>query len=543
MTHFSIGLFIICLGFFIYGLRLLQEGLGVLLADRLRFLIVHVTQSRIRSFISGIVMTFIFQSSQAVNITLIGFANVSLLTLRQAIPMSLGADLGTALLVFLLAVCAQADISGFAIMTLALGLLANIVLPKRRFGNYLKCFLGFGFVLFGLTSLSGVNEAVKESKLIQEILLSLSSEPIFACLLAAAMSAMLQSSAVVLGLLISLSTSGLLSLSAAIPLVAGANVGGIFSPVIASFRSNIDGRRVAFLHACFKVTGAFVLVLFHDSVAMFIHELSESVTFQIAYAHIGLNLFVALLYYPLTERMAHVAKRVIREHPKDKRFEPKYLDLRVIQTPLVAFANVHREILRMTEIAQEMFSHVLTPFYEQSMETTEYIDQLDDKIDLLNREIKLYLAKLNQAELSDAEGKRQIELMMLTSSIEGVGDVISNDFMKLAEKKRRLGFQFSQEGWEEIKDYHKKVMDNFQLAVTCLATGDEALGKQALKNKKFLAQYEQELGQKHLLRLHRGHKESIDTSALHLDLLSNLRRVNSVVCKMAYPVIDRRRTA
>ena len=252
------------------------------------------------------------------------------------------------------------------------------------------------------------------------------------------------------------------------------------------------------------------------------------------------NAFTGLAFLPFIRVLHDFSVRAIREHPSDRKFEPKYLDKRAVSSPAVAFANVQREILRMTEIAQDMFSHVLTPFESGAIETMEYIDDLDDKIDLLNREIKFYLAKLNQAELTDAEGKRQVELMMLTNSIEGVGDVISNDIMQIAEKKRRKGLQFSQDGWSEVKDFHSRVMENFQLAVTCLATGDQELGQKALKNKKLLAQYEQELGQRHLLRLHQGFKESFDTSSIHLDLLSNLRRINSIVCKMAYPVLDRR---
>ncbi|MCB0309405.1 MAG: Na/Pi cotransporter family protein [Bdellovibrionales bacterium] len=540
MNQFSMGKFFVSLGFFIYGLKLVQEGLGTALAERFRYVVHNFTRTKLRSFVSGFVMTIMLQSSQGTNITLIGFVNVSIMSLYQAVPMSLGADLGTALLVLFFATTTVIDISSFAMVILVGALVVNIVFPRRGRTHYKKFVLGLGLVLFGLTSLSSLHPYIQSSNLLREIITMLADEPIFACIAAAILSAFLQSSAVVLGLIITMSSSGIFDLSESIPFVAGANLGGIVSPIVASLRAGIDGKRMASLHAIFKITGVALLMMLSSSLAILIPEISNSIPFQIALAHIILNSFIALVFLPITSWTIQMVLRYVKEHPNDKKFESKYLDKRALETPTVAFANVHRELLRMTEVAQDMFRHLLVPFEEATIETAEYIDDLDDKIDLLNREIKFYLAKLNQSELSDAEGKKQVELMMLTNSIESIGDVISNDIMLLASKKRRMGLVFSKDGWKDIKEFHRKVMDNFQLAVTCLASGDFELGQKALRNKKLLAQYEQELGQKHLMRLHQGHRESFDTSSIHLDLLSSMRRINSVICTVAYPVLDRR---
>lgn len=540
MTQFSFGSFFLALGFFIYGIRLVQDGLGIALADRFRSVVHNLSSNRAYSFLSGVLMTLMLQSSTAASITLLGFVNVGFLTPLQAIAMTLGADLGTGLLVLFLASCAQFDVSIVSTVVLGTAFFANIAVRSRRWSPYLRFLLGLGFVLFGLGSMSEANRVLMDSRLLQEIVLSLSEQPLLACIISALVAGFLQNSAVVLGLVMSIFVHGAFTLEHAIPFIAGANLGSMSAVSVASMRAGIEGRRLAFLRGVFRLTGIAALFLVSEPFARWAGTLGQPIAYQIALTHIMLNACTGLAYLPFIGWMREFAVRAIREHPSDRKFEPKYLDTRAITTPAVAFANVHREILRMTEIAQDMFSHVLTPFESGAIETMEYIDDLDDKIDLLNREIKFYLAKLNQAELTDTEGKRQIELMMLTNSIEGVGDVISNDIMQIAEKKRRKGLQFSQDGWKEIKDFHARVMENFQLAVTCLASGDHELGQKALKNKKLLAQYEQELGQRHLLRLHHGFKESFDTSSIHLDLLSNLRRINSVVCKMAYPVLDRR---
>jgi phosphate:Na+ symporter len=230
----------------------------------------------------------------------------------------------------------------------------------------------------------------------------------------------------------------------------------------------------------------------------------------------------------------------VKAREEGREFSQKYLDPAGLESPGLAFANAFREVLRMSEIAQEMCSQVLIPFEETGHETIERLEELDDQVDHLDREIKFYLAKVNRAELGEAQARRQMELLTLTHDLEQIGDVINKEMMELAEKKRRKNVSFSVEGWNEIREFHRMVVENFRLAITALASGDGDLGKKVLRHKKHLAEIEQEYGQRHLLRLHQGLRESFETSSIHLDLLSNLRRINSVVCRMAYPVIDRR---
>ena len=210
-----------------------------------------------------------------------------------------------------------------------------------------------------------------------------------------------------------------------------------------------------------------------------------------------------------------------------------------LDSPTLALANVFREVLRVAEIAQEMFSKGLKPFEEVGNDTIEELEGYDDQIDLLYREVKFYLAKISQNQLTDEQSQRQIELLMLTNGLESIGDVITKSMVELARKKKRKKVSFSEDGWFEVKDFHRKVMENFHLAVTSFASNDIELGKKVIRHKRYLATLEQELGQNHLLRLHEGFQESFDTSSIHLDLLSDLRRINSIVSKMAYPVLDR----
>jgi len=187
-----------------------------------------------------------------------------------------------------------------------------------------------------------------------------------------------------------------------------------------------------------------------------------------------------------------------------------------------------------------MTAQVLIPFKEVGTAALEKLEEMDDQVDFLDREIKFYLARISQAQFTEEQSNRQLELLMLTHDLEQVGDVVTKDIMELARKKQRKNVAFSEDGWKEICDFHQKVLENFHLAINSFASNDVELGKTVIRHKKSLADIEEGLAQRHLMRLHQGSRESFDTSSIHLDLLSNLRRINAIISKLAYPVLDRR---
>ena len=485
-------------------------------------------------------MTVVLQSSSATVVMMVGLTGIGLLSLRQASAVVLGADVGTTLLVLVLSMVVRVDSMSLAFSILILGFASTFFLRTGILRAYANSLLGFGFVFFGLTLIAAESLSLKESSLFREIVSALSQHQSAALFFALASTALLQSSAAVIGVLLSFASSGLLTLEQAFPFLLGANLGGTIGPLLVGWRSQTDGKRLAFLHASTKILTVAIFFPLIGSLSVIVTTYISTPSYQVACAHILFNLSLATLFLPMIPFLARLISRCIPAIYKEERFGPKYLDQQALDNPTLAFANVFREILRMAEIAQEMVAQALIPFEEPGRDAMERLEELDDQVDRLDREIKFYLAKMSQSQFTEAQARRQLELLMLTHDLESIGDVVTKEVVELAEKKRRKNVSFSAKGWEEIQDFHRKVMENFHLAITSLASGDAELGQKVIRHKKHLALIEQELGQKHLMRLHQGLKESIETSSIHLDILTALRRTNSIISKLAYPVLDRR---
>jgi phosphate:Na+ symporter len=532
--------FLAALCFFFFGIRLTEEGLRKALGDRFRLHAETLTRRPVQALFIGIVMTMLLQSSSATLLLLIGLGSIGVLSVRQATPVVLGADVGTTLIILLLASAVQFDIRAVSLSVLTVAFVATFLFQKNRPKFYAQAFLGFAFILFGLGLLTSASEPLRQSPLVRALISELVSNPWVAMVFAAILTGIVQKTAAVLGILISFAAAGLLTAPQAVPFVLGVNLGSTVLPFVASLRAQADGKRIAYIHVALKAIGVLAVMPFAASAGEWIVGWVAQPPYQVATVHIVFNVAVALVFLPLTPLVAKAALRWVHVRDEEKEFSPKYLDPAALDSPGLAFANVFRELLRMAEIAQEMCSQVLIPFEELGRDTMERLEEMDDQVDHLDREIKFYLAKVNQAQLTETEARRQMELLTLTHDLEQIGDVINKEMMELAEKKRRKNVSFSVDGWKEIREFHRMVIENFRLAITALASGDTELGKKVLRHKKHLAEIEQDYSQKHLLRLHQGLRESFETSSIHLDLLSNLRRINSIICRMAYPVIDRR---
>ncbi len=540
MTHFSIAYVFAALCFFLYGLHMTEEGFRQAVGDQLRAKIGRLTRHRLAGFFLGIIMAIVFQSSTATTVMMVGLASIGLLNVRQAAAVVLGADVGTTLLVVLLASIVRFDATILSFSILVSGFVATFLLRQGRRQFFAEALLGFGFIFYGLTLMGTSATPLRESPLSHEVIAAIAGNHAAALFLAALFTGLVQSSAAIVGILLSFAAAGLLTATDAVPFVLGANLGGTVGPLLAGFRAQTEGKRLALLHVMTKSLVIFALLPFADVIGEWATEQISVPSYQVAAIHIFFNVILAVVFLPIVPLLSRWMSTLVRPRVGESEFGPKYLDEHALESPTLAFANVTREILRMAEITQEMCALALAPFEEQDRETMNRLEEMDDQVDRLDKGIKFYLAKVAQTKLTDEQAQRELELLMLTHDLESVGDVVSKDLMALAEKRRRKGVSFSTVGREEIHEFHRQVMENFQLAVTSFATGNIEIGQKVMRHKKQIAQLEQELSQKHLFRLHQGYKESIETSSIHLDILSNLRRINSIICKMAYPVLDRR---
>ncbi len=539
MTKFSIAYLLAAIGFFLFGLRLVQTNLRQVSGDRLRVQIGKLTKNRMSAFFLGIGMTAVLQNSAATVVMIVGLAGMSYISLPQGTAVILGADVGTTLIVYLLASFVQFSSGQVNLIFVALAFFFYFALRKGQKQFYTRAFLGLALMLYGLGQISAASQPLRQSALVAQIISAAADNPVVAIFFGMLFTILLQSSVAMIGVLLTFTGAGAMTMDQALPFVLGANLGTTLVPFLAGLRAKTDGRRLAYIHVSLKVVAVALFLPFLTWVGAEISRVVETPTYQVATFHFVLNLALSVVFLPLSRVVSALAVRLIRPNEEDHSFSAKYLDDEALESPTLAFANVFREILRMAEITQKMCAQTLLPFEEIGTDTVERLEGMDDQVDHLDRDIKFYLAKLSQSRLTDEQSKRQQELLMLTHDLEQVGDVITKEMMELAEKKRRKSVSFSVEGWAEIKDFHQKVAENFHLAINAFASGDVELAQKVIRHKKKLGEIEQELGQRHLLRLHQGLRESFDTSSIHLDILSNLRRINAILTKMAYPVLSR----
>jgi len=519
----------------LFGMKLAGEGLQRAAGAKLRGFLLTATGDRFKGVGVGAAITALLQSSSATTVMLVGFVGSGLMTLTQTMGVILGADIGTTITVQIIAF----KVYDYAIGVVGLGIITTLLGRSGKWKDIGQAVLGFGFVFFALKILIDTFEPVSQNPFMKEFLLGLSKDPFAAIIISALLTALFQSSAATLGIALTAAHSGILGIEAAVPIVLGANIGTTVTAIVSTFGASVDAKRVAMAHVLFKVIGVLLVLPFLGLFTSLVGQSSPDAARQVANAHTFFNIGIAVLFLPFTGPFTRFVSALLPQSFAPERFGPKYLDPIVLASPTLALVQATRESLRAADIVQEMLIKSIEVFEGDNVAMLEELQERDDDVDLLDREVKLYLIKLSKESLSEEQARRVQEIMLFSDNIENIGDVIDKNLMELARKKIRGALSFSKDGIEEIRLLHRKVLENYQMGVAAFAGSDSELARRLVTHKQKLSELEKDLRQSHINRLYKGHKESIDTSAIHLDVLTNLRRINSYITNAAYPVLER----
>ncbi len=517
----------------LYGMRLVGRGLQKAAGARLRSFLLSAMSNRFKGMMVGAAMTALLQSSSATTVLLVGFVGSGLIALPQTMGVILGADIGTTLTVQIIAF----KVYDYAIAVVGLGILVMFLSKKTPVKDIGLAILGFGFVFLALQILTSTFSPLTPDSVMGQALLTLNDDPVAGIIVAAAITAILHSSAATLGLAITAAHSGLFTIEAAVPIVLGANLGTCISAIISSIGAPVDARRVALAHVLFKALGVILILPFISSFAGLVEASGGTLVRQVANAHTFFNIGLAVIFLPFTGVFTTIVTRLMPEREEPPKKGARYLDPMVISTPSLALGQATREALRVADMAQAMLKGSLDVFKRDDKLLMKQIEESDNEIDIIDREIKLYLTKLIREALSGSQASRELEIISFTNNMENIGDVIDKNLMELAHKKIKYGYLFSIAGMEEIEELHRMVMENFELGVAAFASSDKEIAARLLSNKIEIADKERRLREAHIERLHKGLRESIETSSIHLDVLTNLKRINSYISSIAYPVI------
>lgn len=535
MTQADLVLFSILGGtaLLLYGVRLVGEGLQRAAGTRLRHVLSTLTGNRFKALLVGAGVTAVLQSSSATTVMLVGFASAGLLSLRQTIGVILGADVGTTVTVQLLAF----DLLSLSPLVVFIGWL--LWATTKGTPKYVgQAILGFGFLFLGMKLVADGTAPLEQSVLFRDLLTALTNQPLILLVIAAAFCGLVRSSAATIGLALSLGATGILPLAGAIPIIFGANIGTAVTALIAAIGQNAEARRVATAHAVFKVVGVALFYPFMAPFADLVSHTAPDVQRQIANAHTIFNVIVAALFLPTSAFAAEFFTRLIPERDGSPT-GAMYLNPQTLDTPAVALGQALRETLRMGDVVIGSLRDAIVVLERNDENLLRAVIARDDLIDRLEEDIKSFLIGLSAQSLTEEQAERETALIFVIADLEEIGDVIEKNLLELAQKKIDGGHVFSAQGWAEIQDVHTKVVENLELAMGALAAQDPLIAEKVIRHKTRINEMEREYRQTHIDRLHSGLRESIDTSSIHLDLLANLKRANSLAAGIAYAVLGR----
>lgn len=517
----------------LYGVRLITDAMQGEAGTRLRRSLTLLTRYPPVAFGVGIGITLLTQSSGATSSLLVGLVSVGLLKLPVAIITLLGTDVGAALTVQLLIF----HITSYAFVFIGFGAAVAMLTrhgPRQGLGQ--MCF-GFGLIISGLAALEAGSRPLAASHTTLLVFDALVKSPLVLALIGMTITMAFASSLASIGLVIVLASAGALPLSAALALMLGANVGSTVTAMLTALsHGSVAGRRLAFIHTGTKLTVAIGALLVLGPLTALLSRLALPVGTLVALSHLGFNLILVALFIPLSRPLAGLVEKLIPEQGSEEMAGSHYLNTDALAMPAVALGQAMREILHMTDLVTEMLNLSIHAFEERGTDAVSRIKALDDQLDDLNDAVKHYLAQLDEEHLSGEQKNRQLALFYIITDLEEMGDLLDKQWMRLARRKQRRQIAFSDQGWQELMGYYQEVTEAVQQAFAALAAQDPALAAEFFARKTQLGHMKRTLSMQHLRRLQSGVLPSVESSAIHLDLLNAMRALLSHASTIAHVV-------
>ncbi|MCU0610142.1 MAG: Na/Pi cotransporter family protein [Chitinispirillaceae bacterium] len=522
---------------FLYGMQQGEKNIQKLGKTRLRQMIAGITKHRLSAYITGFFTTIITQSSSATTVMVVGLASVQLMTLRQSLGVILGADLGTTVTVGLFAL----KFSSLSPLFIFAGFALTF---SKRFKLAGKLVLAIGFVFYGMLLMADASSSLRTLPSVQYTLLHSLSNPLVGLLAGALLTAVIQSSAATLALLIAMAGQftfaggGAPGLAAFFPIVLGANIGTCATALLAMLQAETDGIRVAWAHLLFKVFGAAIALPFLWVLPFVTIAAGWPVAIQVAALHVAFNLYISAMFLPLIPLFDRVIRRFVGQRRREAtRFHAEFLNDKVVAIPALAFSQAAREISRMADLVAQMLDGCLAMIRNYDPAVKARVVEHDDEVDFLHEQIMTFLTGISRQELSEEESSRSTALIMITTDLEHAGDVASKSLAPLAEKIDFSPAPMTAEGKREIADFLTDSIELLRSVLVAFAHNDHELAGSLHERKKAVRNHFSELISCHMNRLYSHNVDSLQTTSIHIDLLEEIQRVNHFTFRIAAHVL------
>ena len=523
----------------LWGTRMVQTGVQRAFGPNLRSFLGRALNNRVKAFFAGMGVTAILQSSTATGLMASGFAAGGLVDLVPALAVMLGANVGTTLIV---------QVLSFDVAAVSPALILVGVLMFRRTSNPTvhdlgRVVIGLGFMLMALHLLLALLRQFEGSEGLAIVLHGISATPILSIVVAAILTWAAHSSVAVVLLVMSLASQGLVSQEQAFALVLGANLGTALNPVLEGQAGHdLSVKRLPIGNLITRIVGVGIGLALLMQLTGYINVFGADHARAVANFHTAFNVALALLFMPFLVPYSNLLVRFLpRRVDADDPARPLYLDPRAKETPVVALGAAARESLRLVDVLGEMIAGAKTAVTNSDRKALSALRQKDNVLDRLNTAVKTYLTSIDAEELGEADKRRLNEILLFSMNLEHAGDVLDQNLLPHLAKRLRRGLILPEDGQKALHALFDRLLQNLQKAAALFMTQDERAAHLLADEKVIFRKAEREGTAAHFDGLRKGGIDTAETSSLYLDLLRDLKQINShLVAAAAYPVLEQR---
>ncbi|MCS0786707.1 Na/Pi cotransporter family protein [Cytobacillus firmus] len=524
------------LGIFLYGIKFMGDGLQKSAGDRLRDLLDRFTTNPIMGVLAGVLVTILIQSSSATTVITVGLVSAGFMTLRQAIGVIMGANIGTTVTAFIIGI----DIGEYALPIIALGSILLFFFKNKKVHNVGQIVFGFGALFYGLELMSGGMKPLRTLEAFHDLTVSMSSNPILGVVVGTVFTVIVQSSSATIGILQGLFSEELINLDAALPVLFGDNIGTTITAVLAAIGASVAARRAAAVHVLFNLIGTTIFLILLKPFTLLIETLQGKMDLNpemtIAFAHGIFNSTNTLIQLPFVAVLAWIVTKLIPGEDAVAEYKAKHLDpVFIEQSPSIALGQAKEEVLRMGAFSLRGLEETVQYLKTGNQKHSESAYQLEDAINNLDRKITDYLIKLSTSSLSAHESNEHTVLMDTVRDIERIGDHFEN-VIELIDYKQANKVSITDSAMADLEQMFKLTISTVKEALQALDHNDKIAAEHVVKKEEEIDKMERKLRKQHILRLNEG-VCSGQAGIVYVDIVSNLERIGDHAVNIAEAVL------